>query len=131
MVDWQNLPVDGEPPELDARGVVVLTEEQAAKLEKMGVKATEPAGSVRPCMVEAHEASWRRRPWPMGDVACDVCHPSLETLVAEGYPKTQRNLAPQKVVGRHIAPPAPKWERSSSDLAGQVDSKSVLFGNDL
>jgi hypothetical protein len=122
---------ESDAPEMDARGVVIISAEQRAKLDRLGIVATEPAGSVRPCMYAAHKVSWHRRPWPMGDMACDICHPSAETLRAEGFPHGNRNLAPPKTTGRYIAPPAPKWERASSDLAGQTDAKTSLFGSDF
>lgn len=125
------MPDTVEPPKLDARGVVIVSEEVQAELDRRGIIATEPAGSVKPCMFASHEDRWWRRPWPMGDMSCDICHPSLETLERERLEGKRTNLAPARTVGRHIAPPRPKWETASSDLAGQVDSKTVLFGDDV
>ena len=116
-----------QPPDLDERGVVVITDVVRERLHKLGIIATEPAGSVRPCYHNDHKALWYVRPWPMGDMTCDICHPSLEVLQAEGYPKSSRQLGVTRFKGRHIGPPQEAWERPSSDLSGQVDEKSTLF----
>ena len=126
-----DMPVADDPPELDSRGVVIMADEIREKLARMGIVATEPAGSVRPCGSSSHQPKWFRRPWPMGDMSCDICHPSLETLRAEGYPNVKRNLAPPKYVGRHINKDRKKHDRASSDLSGQVDPGTILFGNDV
>ena len=67
----------------------------------------------------------------MGDVACDTCHPSLETLRAEGYPHAKRNLTPEKWVGRHIAKGRLRSDKASSDLSDLEDPHGLLFGNDV
>lgn len=79
-------------------------------------------------MFETHKEQWYERPGFMNGLNCDVCHPSSETLQREGYPGAKRNLRPaasmRKVVHRE------KWESPSSDLSGQTDPSTVLFGDE-
>ena len=63
--------------DLDEHGVVRVTPEVAAKLAKMGIIANAAPGSAPPCAVQAHKSAWYQRPYPMGDIACDVCHPPI------------------------------------------------------
>lgn len=67
----------------------------------------------------------------MGDMSCNTCHPSIETLQAEGYPGARRNLVPQKTVGRYINKDRKKRDKATSDMADRVDTRDLLFGDDV
>ena len=71
-----------------------------------------------PCFFRDHESSWYVRAG--GGWSCDICHPTLATLEAEGYDGKDRSIKPAKKWSERNyqrKKQKPEWERENDRAA--------------